>query len=146
MSYVILADFVLIAHLLYVLFVVGGLIMILLGSFSGWKWVRNFYFRVIHLAAICGVVFLSWLEIVCPLTTLEVHYRYLAGQTTYQETFIAHWAHKLLFFEAPVWMFSIGYSLFGLAVIATWAHVRPQFPWLDRSNRHKGENNRSQTP
>ena len=137
MPYTLLADLVLIAHVFYVLFIVGSLAIILLGSAIGWTWVKNFWFRAIHLAAICVVVMLSWLEIICPLTILETHYRSQAGQVTYQQTFIAHWLQYILYYEAPMWLFSVCYTLFGLAVLATWIFISPRIPWK-RSSRKKG--------
>jgi len=50
-----LADAVLIVHLLFVAFVVGGVAFIWIGAMCGWRVVRNFPFRVLHLAAILFV-------------------------------------------------------------------------------------------
>jgi len=133
MPYSFFADLVLIIHGLYVLFIVGGLAMIMLGAASGWAWIRNFWFRAIHLAAICSVALLSWLEVICPLTILEVHYRQQAGQEAYHETFIAYWLHKILYYEAPMWIFSACYTLFGLAVLVTWICITPDSPWRKTS-------------
>ncbi len=124
--YHLLADGVLFTHIAFVGFVVIGLVMILLGGFRGWSWVRNRWFRYAHLAAIGLVVVQAWLGIVCPLTTLEMHLREKAGDATYQGTFIAHWLHRLLFFNAPPWVFTLYYTAFALAVIASWWLVRPR--------------------
>lgn len=120
-----LADAVLICHVAFVAFVVLGLILILLGGCLDWSWVRNRRFRFCHLAAIGIVVIQAWLGIICPLTTLEMHLREKAGDTTYQGTFIAHWLQRILFFDAPLWVFTVCYTLFALAVIASWWRVRP---------------------
>ncbi len=50
-----LADFIMIVHFAFVLFVVGGLALIWAGAGLGWRWVRNLWFRVAHLAAILFV-------------------------------------------------------------------------------------------
>ena len=60
-----LANLILILHVGYVLFVVGGLILILAGGVRGWQWVRNPWFRAAHLAAIGYVMFEAWIGIVC---------------------------------------------------------------------------------
>lgn len=120
-----LADGVLILHVAFVAFVVLGLPVILLGGRLGWPWVRDLRFRICHLAAISLVVIQALLGMVCPLTTLEMHLRGKAGDETYEGTFIAHWLHHLLFFNAPLWVFTACYLLFGLAVIASWWWVKP---------------------
>ena len=124
--YAALANAVLILHVGYVLFVVGGLILILTGGMRGWQWVRNPWFRAAHLAAIGYVVLESWLGIVCPLTTLEVWLRERAGQTSYTGDFIAYWLRRLLFFDAPAWVFTLCYSAFGALVLLSWFGVRPR--------------------
>ena len=121
-----LADLVLVAHVAFVVFVVFGLLLILCGGVMGWRWVRNPWFRVAHLAAIGLVVLQAWLGIVCPLTTLERHLREAAGDAIYSETFIAHWLHRVLFFQAPMWAFTVCYTLFGLAVVMSWIQFRPR--------------------
>ena len=125
-TYSLLADIVLMTHVAFVLFVVLGLILILCGGFCGWKWVRNPWFRAAHLVGIGLVVVQSWFGIICPLTTLEMHLRELAGDETYAGTFIAHWLHRILFLHAPMWAFAVCYTLFGLAVLVSWTKFRPR--------------------
>ncbi|HEX9173840.1 MAG TPA: DUF2784 domain-containing protein [Telluria sp.] len=124
-AYRTLANCVLFAHLGVVLFIVVGLVLILLGGRFHWAWVRNFWFRLLHLAAIGYVVAESWFGIECPLTTLEQWLRVRAGQGGFEEDFIAHWVGQLLFYHAPPWVFAAVYSLFGLLVLASWLLVRP---------------------
>ena len=121
-----LADVVLITHVTFVAFVVGGLLLILIGGFRGWSWIRNPLFRSVHLAAIGLVVVQAWLGVICPLTTLEMVLRERAGESAYAGAFVAHWLQKLLYFEAPPWVFAVGYTAFGLAVIGTWFKSRPR--------------------
>jgi hypothetical protein len=82
MSYGALADSVLILHLCYVGFVVIAQLLIILGACFRWKWVRNPWFRCIHLLMISIVVVEAALGITCPLSTWEYHYRNLAEQPT----------------------------------------------------------------
>src|SRR6478609_8751031 len=121
-----LADGVLVIHIAFVAFVVLGLLVILWGGFRGWKWIRNPWFRATHLVGIGLVVVQAWFGIVCPLTVLEMHLRDKAGDATYDGTFIAHWLRRLLFYDAPPWVFAVCYSLFGLAVIGSWWRFRPR--------------------
>ncbi len=51
-SYDALADLVVTIHAAYVGFVMLGFTAIVLGGAMGWRWVRNLYFRLAHLAAI----------------------------------------------------------------------------------------------
>ena len=125
MIYRFLADVVLVVHAFFAAFVVGGFLAIVLGGCLHWRWIRNFRFRLAHLAAIFAVVLQSWLGNFCPLTTLEMQLRRKGGGPTYQDTFMAHWLHELLFFDASNWVFTLCYMLFGGAVLGAWFLVPP---------------------
>jgi hypothetical protein len=126
MPYQLLADLVLATHFAVVAFVIGGLALVLLGNLWGWSWVNRWWFRLAHLGAIAVVVAQAWLGVVCPLTTLESALRVKAGGTGYETSFIEHWLTRLLYYDAPAWMFTAAYSLFGLAVIAAWWRFPPR--------------------
>jgi len=133
--YRLLADTVLLLHFAYVAFVVVGLVLILAGGALGWRWVRNPWFRAAHLAAIGLVVAEAWLGAMCPLTTLEADLRLRAGEPPYAPAgFIAHWVQRILFWDAPGWVFTTLYSLFGALVAAGWWWVRPR-PFLRSPHR-----------
>lgn len=120
-----LADTILVFHVLFVAFVVFGLLAIYAGYFLRWSWVRNRTFRVLHLSAIGYVVVQSWLGVVCPLTTWEMALRAQAGTATYAGSFIQHWLQNLLYYTAPEWLFVMVYTLFGSLIAASWFVVRP---------------------
>ena len=126
MPFQLLADVVLAVHVALVAFVVGGLLLVVGGNLAGWRWVNTLGFRVAHLAAIAIVVAQSWLDIVCPLTSLEVWLRAQARQGTYSDGFIEHWLQRLLYYDFPGWVFTLAYSLFGLAVLASWWYFPPR--------------------
>ena len=115
-----LADAVLCLHVGVVLFVVGGLLLVVGGNLLRWQWVNAWWFRLAHLAAIAVIVAEAWLGLVCPLTTLEVWLRTQAAETAYAGGFIAHWLQRLLYHEAPAWVFTLAYSVFALLVLASW--------------------------
>lgn len=117
--YSLLADGVLVLHASYVLFVVGGQLLIVAGWIRHWQWTRNGWFRWLHLGAIGFVVAEAWLGVRCPLTLLENNLRELAGSARYDMSFIGHWLGRLLFYAAPAWAFTLLYSLFGLLVVIT---------------------------
>ncbi|MBL4819730.1 MAG: DUF2784 domain-containing protein [Gammaproteobacteria bacterium] len=120
------ADAILVAHSLFVAFVVFGLILILIGGAMKWSWVRNFRFRILHLVAIGIVVLQSWLGMICPLTTWEMDLRTQAGDTVYTGSFVSFWIRELLFYEAPAWVFVACYSVFGALVVASWFWILPK--------------------
>ncbi|PAW80520.1 MAG: hypothetical protein B9S33_18285 [Pedosphaera sp. Tous-C6FEB] len=121
-----LADLVLVTHVAFVAFVILSLLLILVGGFRHWHWIRNPWFRLSHLGAIGIVVGQAWLGVICPLTTLEMWLRGQAGDDTYEGTFMSHWLHQLLFYQAPPWVFIAGYTVFGLLVVGTWFSFRPR--------------------
>ena len=118
--YPLFADLVLGLHVLIVLFVVGGLLVIVAGNLRGWRWVNALWFRVLHAGAIAIVVSQAWLGLACPLTTLEMWLRAQAGLATYSDSFIGHWLQRLLYVDAPLWVFTVVYTLFGLLVAWVW--------------------------
>lgn len=124
--FLLLADAILLLHVLFVVFVVVGLVLIFTGKWRGWRWVRHFWFRLAHLCAIGYVVAQSWLGAICPLTLWEMQLRAKAGDAVYAGSFIAHWLQQLLYYRAPEWVFILLYTLFGALVAASWYWVRPQ--------------------
>ena len=120
-----LADVILILHVLFVAFVVLGLFVVYVGSLLNWQWVRNRAFRIVHLCAIGYVVIQAWLGVVCPLTTWEMRLRAEVGAATYSGSFIQYWLHSLLYFTLPEWVFVVVYTLFGSLALASWFVVRP---------------------
>jgi hypothetical protein len=126
MPYKLVADLVVVLHAGYVAFVVVGQLGVLVGILRRWAWIRNPWFRWLHLTAISVVVVEALLGIVCPLTTLETWLRSHSGHAAYTGDFIGHWVHELLFFDAPPWVFTLIYAAFGLIVVATFLLAPPR--------------------
>ena len=122
-----LANAVLVVHVGIAAFVVAGLLLVIAGNLEHWGWVNNAWFRTAHVAAIGIVVAESWLDFVCPLTTLEMWLRSGAGEASYGGGFIAHWLQQLLYYSAPPWVFVAVYTAFALLVLATWWYFPPRF-------------------
>jgi len=116
------ADLILLAHFGFVLFVTAGLPLIWIGAAAGWRWVRNFWLRAAHLAAILFVAAEALLGLVCPLTEWEDRLR---GGPSQEAGFIARWVRRVLYWDFPPWAFTAVYVVFALAVLATFALVRP---------------------
>ena len=123
--YTVAADLVLTLHVGIVAFNIVGLLVVLLGGALGWRWVRNGWFRLAHLLCIAVIVGQAWLGIICPLTTLEQWLRAQAGEVVYAGSFIAHWLDELLYYDAPWWVFTAAYTVFGALVVLSWLWVRP---------------------
>ncbi len=124
--YPLLADVVLVLHVVVVLFVVCGLVLIVLGNRCGWQWVNAWWFRLTHLATIVIVVAETWLGMVCPLTTLEMWLRRQAGLAVHEAGFIEFWLQRVLYYDLPDAVFLLAYTLFGLLVAAAWRRYPPK--------------------
>lgn len=120
------ADIVLIIHFLYVLFVVGSVPVIWVGAWLKLQFVRNRWFRFLHLGAILFVVAESLMGVVCPLTVWENRLR----QVETDSSFIQHWLHQIMFYNVPEGVLTTVYILFAVLVAATfkWVPPRPGAP------------------
>lgn len=121
-----LADVTLAMHAVYVLFVIGGQILILVGWVCCWRWTRDLLFRVIHLISIGFVMLEAWLGVTCPLTVLENIFRMKSGSTMYERSFLSYWLERLIFYSAPEWVFTAIYTGFACLVILTWLVYPPK--------------------
>ncbi len=117
-----LADFVLLLHVAIAAFIALGLPAVWLGWALGWRWIRNPWFRYGHLAAIAIVAAEAIAGITCPLTVLEDALRGVHEQ----RSFVGRWMARILFYEAPVWIFAWIYAAFALATVVTLILVRPR--------------------
>ena len=122
----VLADLILVAHTVVVLFIVGGLLAIAAGGALGWGWVRWFTWRVLHLAAMGFVAVGAVVGWICPLTVWEEALRRRAGEAEYGTGFVQYWLERLLYHDWPDWAFTVLYlAVFG-AILAAWWLVPPR--------------------
>jgi hypothetical protein len=117
-----MADALLVVHFLIAAFVVAGLVLVWIGAPLGWGWVRNQWFRYLHLGAIGFVAAEALLGIACPLTVWE---DLLRGGVR-PESFVARWVHRLLYYRAPEWVFTASYVVWTLATLLTLWLVPPR--------------------
>lgn len=122
----VLADAILMLHVGVVFFVVLGALAIPLGAWRGWRWVRGLRWRLLHVVLMGVIALQAWLGALCPLTVWEQALRRRAGEAVYGESFIEHWLSRLIFFEAPWWIFVAAYSAFALFVLLLWRWVPPR--------------------
>ena len=86
-TYSLLADTLVVVHLLFVVFVVAGAWLTL-----RWSWVPW-----IHLPAAFWGAFVEFSGRICPLTPLENELRTLAGQSGYQGSFVEQYLLPILY-------------------------------------------------
>lgn len=87
MMYGLAADAVLALHAAFVLFVVFG------GLFAlRWRWVA-----LVQLPAAAWGAAAEFFSLACPLTPLEQHFRRLAGEQSYAESFIEHYLEPIMY-------------------------------------------------
>ena len=116
-----LADLVLVLHFFIAGFIVLGLILVWAGALAGWRWIRNPWFRYLHLAAIAFVAAEALLGAACPLTVWEDLLRGGARP----ETFVGRWVARLLYYNAPEWVFTSLYVAWAAAALLTLRLVPP---------------------
>jgi hypothetical protein len=116
-----LADIVVGVHLLIVLFILLGVPLVYLGAALHWTWVRSRPWRALHVGAILFVAAESLLGMTCPLTVWEDTLRGgpVAGG------FIERSIDRVIFYDAPTWIFTLAYVGFATLVLVTWVVVPP---------------------
>jgi hypothetical protein len=116
------ADALLVLHFAIVVFIVGGLILTWIGAALGWTWVRNPWFRYLHLGGIAFVALEAIIGLTCPLTVLEDALR--GGGSN--ESFVGRWVRYFLYYRAPEWVFTTLYVAWTAATLATLRLVPPR--------------------
>lgn len=116
------ADALLVFHFAIVVFIVGGLVLTWIGATLGWAWVRNPWFRYLHLGAIALVALEALIGMVCPLTEWEDALR--GGGSA--ESFVGRWVRVLLYYRAPEWVFTLLYIAWTAATLVTLWRVPPR--------------------
>ncbi|MEX2239272.1 MAG: DUF2784 domain-containing protein [Burkholderiales bacterium] len=116
------ADLLLVLHFAIVVFIAGGLLLTWIGALASWAWVRNPWFRYLHLGAIGFVALEAVVGMTCPLTVWEDALRGGGGG----ESFVDRWVRYFLYYRAPEWVFTIAYLAWTLATLLTlwWAPPR----------------------
>ena len=123
-----LADAVVVLHFVFVAVVVVGLLATLLGAALRWRWVRNFWFRVVNLGLISVVAVETMIGVSCPLTTLEHKLRQLAGETVTEGWFLSRMLYDLLSFDVESWIVSALEIGGAVLILAVFLLVPPRWP------------------
>ena len=104
MLYQLIADLLLILHLLFVVFALFGGLLVL--------WRR--WWVYVHLPAACWGVLVEFNQWICPLTPLEQSLRSAANQGQYSGGFIEHYIMPVLY---PKWLTIEAQIVLGSVVI-----------------------------
>lgn len=116
-------------HIGIITFNVFGLIVIPLGVWLGWAFVRVLWWRLLHLVALLIVALQAVLGRACFLTIWESDLAARAGETSSNLPLIQGWITRLVFWPLPIWAFAVFYVAIALYVIALWVIVPPRWPW-----------------
>jgi hypothetical protein len=116
MGYALLADLIVLLHLLFVCFV-------LFGGLLAATWPRVLWIHVPAFVWGCLVEFTGW---ICPLTPLENWLRIQGGASGYEGDFLSHWLLPLLY---PSFLTDRLQILLGTVVLAVNGTI---YAWLWR--------------
>ncbi len=123
-----LAEAVLALHVGVILFNVFGLVAIPLGGWRGWRFVRRFWWRLLHVAAMAAVAVQAVGGRACFLTLWQDA---LAGLGTDRTPLIMGWVDRVIFWPLPLWVFATAYVVLLLYALALWWLVPPVWPgWM----------------
>jgi hypothetical protein len=122
---ILLADVVLLLHAGYAAFVVGGLLVVPLGNWLDWGWVRARGLRKAHVLCTAIVAVEALIGAICPLTWLEHVLLVASGAAGYDRSFIGHLVYRLLYYDAPAWMFTVAYTVLALTVVLLYHYIPP---------------------
>ena len=100
------ADLVVVVHLLFIGFVVGGV-------FLAWRWPRIIWG---HIPAVVYGALVEFAGFTCPLTLLENGLRRRAGQAGYRGGFIAHYLVQVIYPPGLTRGMQVGLGLLVLTV------------------------------
>lgn len=119
------ATLILLIHLAIVAFNVFGLVVIPVGRWLGWGFVRGFWWRFAHVLTLAAVALQAVLGRACFLTIWESALKTGAGPGD-APPMIATWINRVLYWPLPLWMFAAGYVGVLLYALLLWRWVPPR--------------------
>jgi hypothetical protein len=108
MWYRVAADLVLVVHLLFIGFVVGG-------AFLAWRWPRIIW---VQLPAMVYGALIEFVGFTCPLTPLQDYLLRRGGGTAYRGGFISHYLIQTIYPAGLTRGIQIGLGLFVVLIAA----------------------------
>ncbi|MGH8274021.1 MAG: DUF2784 family protein [Gammaproteobacteria bacterium] len=124
-----LALIILGVHVAIIAFNVAGLILIPLGAWLHWRWVRSFWWRLLHVLILAAVAAQALAGRACFLTVWQAD----LGGSARHGPLIAGWVERLIYWPLPIWFFAVLYVLVWLYVLFLWWRVPPRLPKRKRS-------------
>ncbi len=115
MSEILIAQVILMFHLLIIAFNVAGLIVIPLGAWLNWKIVRIAWLRLLHLGLMIIVAGQAVMGRPCFLTIWQND---LSRAHQVPTPLIMQWVNHLIYWNLPIWVFAIFYCLLLVYVLA----------------------------
>jgi hypothetical protein len=110
------ADLVVVVHLLFIGFIVGGV-------FLTWRWPLIIW---AHIPTVIYGALVEFAGFTCPLTLLENDLRQRAGEAGYRDGFIAHYLVKVIYPPGLTHGMQVGLGVLLLlvAIIGYWGFLR----------------------
>ena len=118
---ILFSEIILFIHFLIFLFITLSFILIPVGYFQKWKWVKNKYYRSMHLILMGIISIETILGFMCPLTILE---NYLRDDIKVDNKF-TEIVHQILYWNLPNYQFIILYILSFSYLIFLWFFFKP---------------------
>src|SRR5579864_1996555 len=125
------ATLILLVHLAIVAFNVFGLVVIPLGKWLAWPFVRGFWWRFAHVLTLAVVAVQAVLGRAGFLTIWEAA---LSASVDPAEPapMIATWVNGVLYWPLPLWVFAAGYVAVLLYALLLWRWVPPRLRTASR--------------
>jgi hypothetical protein len=115
---------ILLLHVAVIAFNVAGCVLVPIGAWRGWRWVREFWWRLAHLLSLAVVALQALFGRACFLTIWQGD---LSG-SVHVQPLIAGWIDRLIYWPLPLWVFALAYVVVFAYVTALWVWVRPRMP------------------
>ncbi len=135
-QYTRLADAVLAVHVGVILFNVFGLVVIPLGGWLGWRFVRILWWRALHVAVLALVALQAVLAQACFLTNWQAELMRAAGRSFSAAPLIARVVNRLIYWPLPLWAFAVLYVAVCGYVLLLWWWVPPRLRQSDSGRGH----------
>ena len=120
-------------HLAIIAFNIAGCVLIPIGAWRRWRWVREFWWRLAHLLSLAVVALQALLGRACFLTIWQD----AASGASHVQPLIASWINRLIYWPLPLRVFAAAYVAVFVYVIALWIFVRPRLPRRRHTNQRR---------